>query len=130
MINSAESSDVSRPTIEVEELIERCLGKIEFAQRVLSKLQTYFGDGLAELEEEIRAQNVEGAAKVAHRLKGAAANAAAPSLQTHASEIEKIARSGDLNNIDPHLTQLHQEWDRLNVEIENLDMETFVTCTE
>lgn len=126
-MNITESPREALTSIAVDELIERCLGKIDFAQRILSKLQEYFGEGLEELEENIRTQNAEGTALVAHRLKGAAANAAASSLQTSAAEIENLARTGNLNNITPHLQQLRDDWNQLSKEIELFDIETFAT---
>lgn len=92
------------------DLVARCLGNIAFAERVLAKFNSRFELDLAELEQAIQTQDGEGIARVAHRLKGAAANVAAGSLRAHAAGIEKAARAGDLPPISAQVDELRSQW--------------------
>ncbi len=93
-----------------QELIARCLGNFELAERVLSKFQTRFEEDLEELQRAIVAENAEWTAAVAHRLKGAAANAAAPMLRDRTAKIEDLARRRALAEVSPYLRRLQEAW--------------------
>lgn len=94
------------------ELLERCMGNIEFAERILDKFQEGFGADLAELEEGLDFADAERVASVAHRLKGASANVSAPGLRQSASIIEQLGRAGQLAEVPNHLAHLRSEWSR------------------
>jgi HPt (histidine-containing phosphotransfer) domain-containing protein len=95
---------------EFEELVERCMGNLEFVERVLSKFQQRFGENLEALEQAVEAHDPEGVVRVAHRLKGESANVAAQGLQDRAGEIERLGRIGRVSDIPPCLAQLRAEW--------------------
>lgn len=104
--------DSSEPAFDLQELVNRCLGNIEFAERVLAKFQARFGDDIAMLEHAITAEDADTTASIAHRLKGASATAAAKGIQTLAAEIEQLARNRSLEELPTHLQQLRREWSR------------------
>lgn len=95
-----------------QELIARCLGNLEFAERILSRFQTRFEEDLSELERAVSDRNAEQIASLAHRLKGSSANAAAHSLRERAGEIEGLARRQTLQEIPSRLEGLRSEWSR------------------
>ncbi len=116
-----EDQDQAATVLDIEDLMTRCLGNIEFAGRVLAKFQE-LGDGhLAELERAVASQDTEAIAQLAHRLKGASANAAAPGLCARAEEIESAARQCSLREIPARLENLRHEWSRFASEVPRLD---------
>ena len=97
-----------------DELIARCLGDLEFAERILSRFQSRFQEDWSELERAVSQRNAEQTACVAHRLKGASANAAAHAIRERAAEIEKLARGQSLLEIPACLEELQQDWSRFH----------------
>src|SRR5262245_7493911 len=67
--------------VDYEELVTRCLNKIDFAERMLTLFQSHCGKELAVLEQACEAADLEAVRRISHRLAGAAANAAANGLQ-------------------------------------------------
>ena len=109
--------DPSQPGLEPEalaldELMEHCMGNLEFVGRVLNTFQRKFGEDLAALEQAVATQDAAEAASTAHRIKGGAANVAARRLAAEAAQIESLARSGSTAGIAPRLGVLACEWDR------------------
>jgi HPt (histidine-containing phosphotransfer) domain-containing protein len=100
------------PPLKHEELIARCLGNLDFAERVLTKFQERFEADLTELEAELVSGNTDRVARLAHRMKGASANTAATGLHTEASCIEELARSDQKEEISLRLGRLRSEWSR------------------
>jgi Amt family ammonium transporter len=96
-------------SFDFEELLNRCLGNLEFAERVLAKFQSRFDDDLVELEQALDVQDTEAVARVAHRLKGASATAAANGICTQAAEIESLARTRNIDEIPGCLRLLRNE---------------------
>jgi HPt (histidine-containing phosphotransfer) domain-containing protein len=110
--------------IDLKDLMARCLGKIEFARRILAMLQELGDENLAGLEEAIAAEDAEAIAQLAHRFKGASANAAAPRLQAQAAQIERAARQFSLEEIPSRLENLKNEWSRFNSAVPLVDWPT------
>ena len=98
--------------INVDELLARCMGNIDIAERILSKFQTCFSVDLTELEKGVDEHDVSSITLLAHRLKGASANVSAPALYELASEIEKLGRADRISEIPPGVQQLRTEWTR------------------
>jgi HPt (histidine-containing phosphotransfer) domain-containing protein len=96
--------------LDLQELLDRCLGNLEFAQRVLAKFEARFGDDLRQLERDQEAEAAEAIARVAHRLKGSAANVAAKDLERISARIEELGRLGRLSEIPERLEELRGEW--------------------
>ena len=100
--------------INTQELVERCMGNIDLAERVLAKLQSRFDEDLAGLEQALSAKDGRRIASIAHRLKGAAANVAARDLQKYAAEIEDLANKNMLADLPVRLKILRHQWSRIN----------------
>jgi len=97
---------------DVQELLDRCLGNVEFAERILEKFLSRFDTDLEEMEEAALSEDPEFIARVAHRLKGASAAAAAHGLQERTAEIEELAVRRCTSDIPERLRDLRNEWSR------------------
>jgi HPt (histidine-containing phosphotransfer) domain-containing protein len=104
-----------------EDLLARCLGKLEFAERVLAKFTSRFDLDLDQLEQALRSEDPETIAHVAHRLKGASANVGAGRLREKAAEIEESARRGCLVEIPKRMEELRCEWHRFAESARSLE---------
>ncbi len=102
--------DDAQVVFDADDLMARCLGNIEFAEHILEMFQTRFGEDLVELERYLAAGDADAVARLAHRLKGASANASARTLQTIAAEIEHKARTRSLDGVGARLGDLRSEW--------------------
>ncbi len=69
-------------------------------------------EDLAELEQAVAAKDTSAVTRLAHRLKGACANVAAPGLRALAAEMEHAARQQSLEELPARLEQLRREWER------------------
>ncbi|MBN1911087.1 MAG: Hpt domain-containing protein [Pirellulales bacterium] len=104
--------DTAKPVLDREDLLTRCLGNIEFAQRILSRFRERCAEDLASLEQAAQAGDADTAATLAHRIKGSAGNASALSMQAVAAAIEQAARQGTLGSVQDDLRTLRHEWDQ------------------
>jgi HPt (histidine-containing phosphotransfer) domain-containing protein len=100
--------------IDIQELVDRCMGNLELAQRVFAKLQSQFKDDLIDLELALAAKDSKLMACIAHRLKGAASNVAAHNLYRSVASLEESAREGQIANLPAQLDILRKELSRLN----------------
>ncbi len=96
--------------LDIDDLLGRCLGNLQFAEHVLTMFQTRCDEDLAELEQAATSGDADQVARLAHRLKGASANAAAPRLRAQAEQIEMAAREQNLADLPDRLDELRQEW--------------------
>jgi len=103
----------SQPDIlDVDELLSRCLGSIQLAERIIATFQSGFEVDLNELEKAVETRNAELTASIAHRLKGASASVSAHVLRNRAAQIENLARQNHLTEVPLHLEQLRGDWQR------------------
>ncbi len=98
--------------LDEEDLLERCLGNLEFAERVLAKFQTQCQADLAALEQASATGDTEQVASLAHRMMGASANAAAVGIREQAAGIERAARHRCVEEIPSRMENLKREWSR------------------
>ncbi|MHB8897818.1 MAG: Hpt domain-containing protein [Thermoguttaceae bacterium] len=105
-------SDQANDVLDADDLLARCLGNMEFARKILGKFCERCDEDLVEIEKALSVRDKDSVARLAHRLKGASANASARFLQKHASEIERAARNDSLGEVPANLENLKQEWTR------------------
>ena len=108
----ASASLSATPPLDVQQLLDRCLGNVEFVDRVLTKFHERFSDDLEQLERERQSGAGEAVASLAHRLKGSAANVAAPELQRISAQLEELGRLQRMAEIPECLEGLRREWSR------------------
>jgi signal transduction histidine kinase/DNA-binding response OmpR family regulator len=97
---------------EVESLRRRCLGNLDLVQRMIDKFKSRAAEDLERLRDELKAANAEGTCRVAHALKGSAANLSAIAIQGLAAEIERLGREGELAAAGELLDRLGDEINR------------------
>ncbi len=102
-------SDPMNDVLDAEDLLARCLGNMEFACKILDKFCERCDEDLTAIEKAVGDHDSESVARIAHRLKGASANASARILQKHASEIERAARSKSLGEVPANMEGLRRE---------------------
>ena len=122
-----EVQDRVAPVLDIDDLMARCLGNIEFAQRIIVKFQESGGESLTGLEEALAAEDTEAIARLAHRIKGSSANVSALGLRARAAELEQAARQCSLAEVSGHLENLKQEWFRFKSTVPQLDLSPEVT---
>jgi two-component system sensor histidine kinase/response regulator len=104
--------DPEPEALEFEQLLARCMGNLNFAERVLASFQQEFDEDLAGIERGLASGDAEEVARVAHMLKGASGDVAAATLRAEAADIEELAREKRLEKIPPHLERLRSQWSR------------------
>jgi HPt (histidine-containing phosphotransfer) domain-containing protein len=100
--------------LDMAELVERCLGSVELAQRLVASFRLRMSEGLTELERPLQAGDAAAAAKIAHLLKGSAANVSADRLQRLLACVEEFARDNQIEEAREHLLELRKELEELN----------------
>lgn len=91
-------------------VLERFRGRRDLATRVVNAFVAQTPLDLQLLSDALLAQNAQEVARVAHRVKGAAANIGMSTMQTHAAAAERFARQGDLAEAEPSLRSLCRAW--------------------
>jgi len=92
--DSPPTADEDAAVIDVESLLQRCMGKASIARRVLDKFAQTAGDTLAKIEQALESGDTEQAGRDAHALKGASANISAEPLRAVAYEMEQLGKAG------------------------------------
>lgn len=106
-------------SFELEELMARCLGKVELLERVVARFQDVFVDDLNALEAALQAADCQEVGRLAHRMKGASANVSAPLLHACTAAIEDVARANQIERIPSMLDDLRREWALFEGEVSN-----------
>jgi len=107
--------------LNLNELIDRCLGNIELAERLLRRFEDLLEADLDVISQAASAADVELVCQIAHRIKGASANVAAPALVKVAEEIETAAKDADFETIWSRLPVLAAERDRFQRSTPHFD---------
>jgi len=107
---AADAGSSRSDVLNFEELVQRCLGNLALAERLLTKFQDRFETDLMELEKVVLAGRGGEIAQVAHRMKGAAASMAASRLKELSARIEDLGRTDHGEDAVSCLEQLRREW--------------------
>ncbi len=121
------TSESIKDVINVDELLARCMGNVDIAERVLSKFQDCLSGDLTALEQGLKEQDTSSITQIAHRIKGASANVSAHTLYELASEIEQLGRAERIAEIPPGVEQLRTEWTRFENSVSMLEISQ---CTQ
>ena len=97
------------------ELLARCVGRTDLVQRVLAAFIRQVNVDVPKLTADLLAGDFAGAAKTAHRIKGASANVAADRLCASAEQIEDLARGGQIESVfvQAQVDQLQAAWNQI-----------------
>lgn len=97
---------------DVQQLVRRCMGRIELAERLLASYESRFPDDLFKVEACLAANDLAGLARLVHQMKGAAANISAPSLYSILSRMEQAVRDEQLDVVGDCLEEIQEVWER------------------
>lgn len=97
---------------DIDSLLSRCMGNHEFLEKILNKFEAKAVEYLKDIEKSAEAGDGEQVGRLAHSLKGVAANLSAEPLRLAALETEQLGKSGDLTNINECLDKLRNELNR------------------
>ncbi|HJN12451.1 MAG: Hpt domain-containing protein [Pirellulaceae bacterium] len=101
----------NRP-VHFEELVERCMGNIDLATRLLDQSQEYLAKDLRLLKQFGGTGDPIEVTRLAHRLKGATATIGAYELSETFMQIEQCGRTGETATVSACLLELDNEWAR------------------
>ncbi|MAT70489.1 MAG: hypothetical protein CMJ58_13305 [Planctomycetaceae bacterium] len=107
------SNNAAAPPIEMDVLIDRCMGNLDLMQRVVTAFVDHFPDDLTALEEALQSGVGPDVAAIAHRMKGSASSVAANALAAEIAAVECAARTSDGSEELPTACRLREEWDRI-----------------
>jgi HPt (histidine-containing phosphotransfer) domain-containing protein len=110
--------DAGLPVFDAGECMERMLGDTELADTVASAFLGDLPRQLKALDTYLRAQDVLGATRQAHSLKGAASNVSAEALRALAWELEQAGKAGELAAISARLPELVRQAECLREALE------------
>lgn len=108
---AVEMSGAGAP-IDAASLAERCLHNVELVERLIERFRSQTPDALDQIRRAIDARSAEDSRRLAHALKGVAANLSAEALRAAAADLEAAARLGDLSRGPAQAERLKQEFDR------------------
>lgn len=92
---STEGATSERDFINTKELLDRCIGKVDFAKRLLNLFATESEKQAMQLQSQFESSNLTAVARTAHTLKGSAANISAAGLSQTAARLEQAAKGGE-----------------------------------
>ncbi len=90
-------------------LLQRCMGRQDFADRILQKFRQKALQDVQALREHFKATDAQKIAFVAHGLKGAAANVSAEALREAASALEQAGKAADFSRMEALLASVEAE---------------------
>ncbi len=96
MISRSDQFTKEQVVFERQRLIDRCMGKLELAERLVKILAEGLPSDLINLQSAMDSGDIAKVASLAHRMKGTAANMCAERLSNAAANLERAARSSDL----------------------------------
>jgi HPt (histidine-containing phosphotransfer) domain-containing protein len=102
----------AKDPVDLEQLVRRCMGRIELAERLLKSFETRFPDDLSKIEDCLAQDDATGMSRLVHQLKGAAANISAPELYAILARMELAVRGQQSEVAHDCLEEVHQAWDR------------------
>jgi Amt family ammonium transporter len=95
--------------IDYESLLDRCMGDPQLVAKIALKFDARSRETWEKLSTEFKAGNAAETARLAHSMKGAAANLSAVRLAELAAQIEHLGKAGDLATAESAVEQLGEE---------------------
>ncbi|HUG94226.1 MAG TPA: response regulator [Planctomycetaceae bacterium] len=108
-----------RPVWNRGSFLDRCMNNPQIAARIVSRFQLRSGEELRQLLSSVEARDAQGAAALAHALKGAAANVSAEALSQVAAALEQSVRAGRWETASRCAGRLEIEWTRFRESVEH-----------
>jgi len=96
----------AEPPIDAASLLRRCQGKSALAERLLAKFAEQLDAQLTDLRDGLARGDRAVLARVAHTVKGAAANMSAADVSRTAADLERLAAAAEFDEATAHLDRL------------------------
>ncbi len=106
------AAEPAAAVIDLLQLHKSCLGDVGLIERLLTKFNDRAAAELARLDELVAAGDCEGVARVAHLMRGMAANLGIAIVAELSGQIEIAAKRLALDEAARHTVKLHQEFAR------------------
>ena len=103
--------------MDVEQALARCCGNMRVLSLVLDEFERQAGRAVDEIQRALAEGTVKEVARVAHGIKGAAANISASGAAESARRLEQLAKQGASSGLDAALGQLRTELNRLVADL-------------
>jgi HPt (histidine-containing phosphotransfer) domain-containing protein len=100
--------------IDSKALLSRCLQNLEFASKILNLFEDRCEVELKELDDALKQGDMDVVRRIAHRLTGTCANAAAIHMQSCCIKLKQAADESSLPKATECLEDLRKEWQKLN----------------
>lgn len=110
------------PMVDFDELVGRCMGNREIAERLIVKFCRKITADLESMSAGATASDADQVGRLAHGLKGAAANVACKEIRELAEQLEALGRAGDLSRAPALLHQLEEAHRKLMGDQEVADV--------
>ncbi len=110
--------------LNIKELERRCMGQLDFAQRLLASFEARFPNEWAEIAECLAAENVDRLGQVVHQLKGTTANVCAHAMNSVLRQMEDSVKCRQLDRARQLLGDLQAEWEQFQVFKKTIEMKS------
>ena len=97
------------PPIELASLLDRCQGMAPLVEKLLNSFQGKLQQQLSEMTDSVAKADGVALSRVAHSLKGAAANLSAEPICQRARQLEMLGLHGDITDAAVELEHLQAE---------------------
>ncbi|MBA4020587.1 MAG: hypothetical protein C0483_25800 [Pirellula sp.] len=98
--------------LDFDQLLRRCMGRVELAERLLASFQERLPIEVAQIHECLAASDAVRLTRLVHQFKGTTANVSAPELHGIAVRMEQAAQAGQTETVACCLTEVAQAWQR------------------
>jgi HPt (histidine-containing phosphotransfer) domain-containing protein len=119
-VNDPSTAKLNERPIHFEDLVERCMGNLDLANRLLDQSQEILAEDLKQLEQSCSTGDTVEIPRLAHRLKGATANIGAYELSDVFARIETHGKAGETETLKLALLELESEWTRFLANVADL----------
>jgi two-component system, sensor histidine kinase and response regulator len=116
----SETSGKNGQSLDMAAALDRLGGDRELYYELVDVFKTEYPGIEAEMRHAIEGSDARALERSAHTLKGSSANLGAVGVSDTSLELEKMARSGDLQGVGEQFKHLQQEVERLYSELEAL----------
>jgi len=113
-----------RPALDIAAALERVEGDRELLEELLRLFVNECQGTLRQIRDSWSSHDVRALGRLAHTLKGSSANVGANELSQAAFVLERLARSGNLENAVQHIANLEREIERLGPELDSFLKQT------
>jgi HPt (histidine-containing phosphotransfer) domain-containing protein len=114
MNESSEATSVSQiPVFDRAGFLDRLMGDEEIAEKIVEVFLDDIPKQIESLKQALAVCDPETAQRVAHSIKGAAANVGGEALRELAAQVEKACKESNLGSVSDSCPQLESQFNRL-----------------